>query len=208
MKRRPFLLLDLGQTLVRFDWKEAAQRFTQRTTRPVDLTVEFLCQRCLYVEYELGRVGSREFFFELRRATGFDGTLEEVEEIFCSIFSPWPEREAILAKLLPRFTIAIVSNTSPAHAFYLEKTLPWLSRLPHRFYSFQLGHRKPSSHFYLAVLSQLGCRPWHTILVDDRPENCVGAQKVGIPAVCVSPEECLGEVLARSGLPMVGDLDT
>jgi HAD superfamily hydrolase (TIGR01509 family) len=198
--KQQILLLDLGQTLVRFDWNEAACRFKGKSSSLDPFSVELLAARCKYLEYELGRIGSKEFFFELRRALGFDGTLEEVEEIFCAIFKPWPEREKVLAELQDRFVVAIVSNTCAAHVAYLERALPWLSDIPHRFYSFRIGERKPLPGFYLSVLSQLQCRPWHAVLVDDRPDNCAGALKVGIPALCVSPEDCLRRALSQAGV--------
>jgi putative hydrolase of the HAD superfamily len=49
-----------------------------------------------------------------------------------------------------------------------------------RFYSYELGVRKPEPQIYRLALTRAGLTPEETLLIDDRLENIVGARAVGM----------------------------
>jgi putative hydrolase of the HAD superfamily len=185
------ILLDLGNTLLRFSWEPAMRRMCPGSTEPVAQFVERLGSAAGYLEYEAGRVGDDEFFARLRAAMGYEGGEAELRAAYVEIFTRMPEREALVERLGERYRLAVVSNTSAAHVRYFEREYPFIRAIEQRFYSCELHELKPDRGYYEAVIAAMGVAPERMVFVDDRADNCAGAAACGLVALHVGPDEDL-----------------
>ena len=90
MSTPSIVVFDLGKVLVDFDYSIAARKVAAHSARAVEHLRSFLESSPLLVQYETGRLTRGEFFAEICRATGFQGTLAEFGEFFADIFTAIP----------------------------------------------------------------------------------------------------------------------
>ena len=81
------VVFDLGRVLVDFDYSIAASRIAAQSRLSAAEVGVLVAESSLIVDYELGRIGRREFFEQVCRATGFRGTIDEFVGFF-DIFTP------------------------------------------------------------------------------------------------------------------------
>lgn len=96
---------------------------------------------------------------------------------------PDPGSLALVERLVARGTgVALLSNAPIGLAAAIDG-LPWMQAVGQRFYSCRLRVAKPDPRAYWAVLSELGVAPGDAFLIDDRPANVAGAERVGVPSL-------------------------
>ena len=110
------------------------------------------------------------------------------------------ENEALLGELRQRGV--------PMHA--LSNYRPWYARIEARlslsrflewsFVSCDTGVRKPDPRAYLGAARRLGVSPGECLFVDDRPENCTGAEAAGMPAILFEGAASLRQALTTRGI--------
>jgi putative hydrolase of the HAD superfamily len=111
---------------------------------------------------------------------------------------PDPAALRLVERLLGRGTeVALLSNATAGLAAAIDE-LPWMQAVRRRFYSCRLRVAKPDPRAYWAVLAQLGVHPDDAFLVDDRPANVAGAERVGIPSLLFTTAQ---EAAVRLGIP-------
>jgi putative hydrolase of the HAD superfamily len=194
-----WVLLDLGQTVVRFDWRRALAALHKLGAR-AHLNVAEFADDPLFHDFESGRITPEPFFIELGRRIGCPAPWTVLEEAYSDIFIPWPERENLMPRLAPHYRLAAASNTCISHINWLAPRSTVLNHFHERFYSYELGERKPNARFYEMILEKLGASADNCLFVDDRHDNIQGAGAVGIRVLHVSPEEDLGERLKQVGV--------
>lgn len=178
------IFFDLGMVLFTFDWGIATPRFASFNGGNQSSVQSFLAHQ-FHIDYELGLLSDQEFYQRAREHMGFRGSFDQFRDIWCNIFSEisgTAARARQLAAVLPAY---VISNTNPLHIAFLEAREPLFQVFRRRFYSYQLGIRKPESRLYLAMLEQAGVDAPHALLVDDKLENVQGARAVGMQALYV-----------------------
>ena len=79
--------------------------------------------------------------------------------------------EPCLAELRARGVRVGIASNFDSRLRTICRDLPPLDRYPHLFISSELGHRKPSVHFFRAIEQELELPPERLLLVGDTPEN-------------------------------------
>ena len=81
-------------------------------------------------------------------------------------------------------TLYILSNYSQ---FMLDQTrpgkMPFLKNMDGVIFSCEVQQIKPEADIYETLLSRFGLKPEESVFLDDRPENCEAARKLGIHAI-------------------------
>ena len=166
------IVFDLGKVLVDFDYAIAAQRISARGNTSLAEIAKFVSQSRLFDQYESGVVTTQEFFDQIRRATGFRGTLAEFGECFADIFvqiEPMVELHAALRQRnLPAY---IFSNTNELAAEHIRRTFPFYADFDGFVLSYQHGFMKPDPRLYEIVEKACARRGAEILYLDDRPEN-------------------------------------
>lgn len=132
-----------------------------------------------------------------------DACFEELFEHFgrAEAWSCFPDVEETLTALKERgFHLAVASNFD-RRLHTICDGLPELRPLDLRIISSEVGYRKPSLHFYRALIESCGGRPEEIVMVGDDFENDIaGARQAGLQAI-----ELIRRGEAR-GASRIGDL--
>jgi putative hydrolase of the HAD superfamily len=74
----------------------------------------------------------------------------------------------------------IASNQQTQRANFMSTVLGHASMFDGELYSCNLGGAKPSESFFELALKAVGAEASSTLFIDDRPENVLGAHRVGL----------------------------
>jgi len=163
---------DLGKVLVEFDYAIAGRKIAARATMAATELGQFLIHVPLIIRYETGQLSSREFFEEVRAASGFLGDLEEFASLFADIFTPIEEMVRLQAELRARgLRTYIFSNTNELAIRFIRRNFPFFQNFDGYILSYEHGSMKPDAHLYEVVEARSGCRGPEILYLDDRPEN-------------------------------------
>jgi HAD superfamily hydrolase (TIGR01509 family) len=187
----PAIVFDLGKVLVDFDYTPATQKIAARSTQPpVDLH-SHVGGSPLLVQYETGLITRREFFEEVRRATGFHGDLKEFGDFFADIFTPIPTMIELHTELRRRgIPTYIFSNTNDLAIEHIRRNFPFFQNFDGYIFSYEVKAMKPAAKIYEALEAMTGRRGADILYIDDRPENiAVGAARGWRTVLHETPEQ-------------------
>lgn len=115
-----------------------------------------------------------------------DGRRYDIEGLRASLRSAYrllPGIAALLDRLREaQVAMHVVSNYTPWYSM-IEDAVTLSEWMPWSFVSCELGVRKPDAGFYAAVLERLDVRPQSCVFIDDREQNCAGAEVAGMHAI-------------------------
>lgn len=195
MPKPEVVVFDLGKVLVDFDYSIIAGRLKSRASVPLEDVATRLDQSPLLVAYETGRITTPEFFTEVQKLTGYQGTLEEFAVEFGDIFSPIDEMIALQGRLreqgIPTY---IFSNTNELAVRHITSAYPFFSGFNGYVYSHEVGHLKPDAPIYEAVEGMTGKSGDAIVYLDDRAENIAAGAARGWQAIL---HETPAKTLAR-----------
>lgn len=198
------VIFDLGKVLVDFDYSRAAKAIAARGTVTPEIINALINQSPLLVRYELGKMSDKEFFNEVRLATGFKGEFEEFGPLFGDIFSAMPPMIELHGELqksgIPTY---IFSNTNPLAVAHIRRTFPFFSRFDDYIFSFEHGVMKPGAGLYEVVERKSKRRGEQILYIDDRAENvAAGAARGWRVILQETPEKTMAEIRRLGLLPM------
>lgn len=177
---RSALLSDVGKVLIDFDFSIAARRLAERCDHPAE-TVMTLFDG-IKLPYEDGRMDDATFVREAIAATGFRGSPEEFEAVWCEIFTQNEPMHATLGALAGRLPMFLLSNTSGLHKDYFLRTFPVFRLFQGGVYSYSAGCSKPGEEIFHQAIAQLDLDPARTFYIDDLEANIATAARLGFRA--------------------------
>jgi len=208
MPRPKAVVFDLGKVLVDFDYSIAGRRIAARGKLSAAEVQSFIDHSPLLFRFETGLMSQDQFFEEVRRATGFDGTRDEFTGFFSDIFSPIPPMLRLHAALRERCVpVYLFSNTNELAVGHIRKHFPFFSQFDGYICSYEHGAMKPDAKLYEVVERASGLAGSGLFYLDDRPENVAAGALRGWQAVLHESAEKSHRALAASGLlpaPAVG----
>jgi HAD superfamily hydrolase (TIGR01509 family) len=166
------VVFDLGKVLVDFDYTIAARRIAARGTMTLPEIAQYINQSALFVQYELGRITTQQFYAEICRVTGFRGPLAEFGDCFADIFVPIEPMTQLQVTLRKRgMTTYVFSNTNELAAEHIRRRFPFYANFDGYILSYQHGAMKPDARLYEVVERKSAHRGAEMLYLDDRPEN-------------------------------------
>jgi HAD superfamily hydrolase (TIGR01509 family) len=195
MSKPEVVVFDLGKVLVDFDYSLVANRLKARSTADIGAVAARLDQSTLLVEYETGRISTDQFFAQIRKLTGYDGTLEEFAVAFGDIFSPIEEmiewQATLKSRGVPTF---IFSNTNELAVRHITGAFPFFGGFDAYVYSHEVGSMKPDAKIYEAVEAATNRSGKQILYIDDKIENFEGGRSRGWHTIHhVTPGETLAQ---------------
>ncbi len=195
MSKPEVVVFDLGKVLVDFDYSLVAKRLKARSTADIGAVAARLDQSTLLIEYETGRISTDEFFAQIRKLTGYTGTLDEFAVAFGDIFSPIEEmiewQATLKSRDVPTF---IFSNTNELAVRHITSAFPFFGGFNHYIYSHEIGSMKPAAKIYEAVEAATNRSGKQILYIDDKIENIEGGRSRGWHTIHhVTPRETLTE---------------
>lgn len=193
---------DLGKVLLHFDWSIAIERICRKSPLTPDGVRQITAADPDIIAYEIGAIPTEVFFQHQKQSLQFDGTPEELQQIWTEIFTPLEKHVEIARKVAATYKVAIISNTNAAHIGYAEAQYSFFEIFPIRIYSHQVGVMKPRREIYEAALQRLNTSATRCLFLDDLAENLEGAAQVGFRTIHITPEIDLVAALREQGVQL------
>ncbi len=95
--------------------------------------------------------------------------------------------------------VHLATNQEMHRSAYMRDTLGYDRLFERSFYSYEVGHAKPSGRFFETVLERLGARGAEVLFIDDVAENVEAARRVGLHAEHWSLERGHDRLVAALG---------
>ena len=187
-RRITHLFFDLGNVLVGLRSGEKLKALARRSGQNVEAFCEKIWSHERAHDYERGRHTCDEYFTLLAEDLDLTHAQQELQEAFCDIFYPLPERVAIARQLAKQYPLALISNTCASHIQHLEATCDFFPLFQHRIYSHKVGCRKPHPDIYEKALQATGAKAESSLFIDDLAENLETPRKSGWRTLHLPPE--------------------
>jgi len=153
-------------------------------------------------DWQEGRMTPRQWHEHLTRRLGVAIDFAEFRGAWNGALDPVTILDDdLFAALGTRCRLALLSNTDPLHAEYLDRHFSFGRYFSARIYSCAVGLSKPSPAIYKAALDALGVAPADALYIDDIPEYAAAARELGIDAIRFEDSPQLIRELKARGLP-------
>jgi len=151
---------------------------------------------------ETGRWSKKQFYDHFKAVCKCDVIEEEIVDAWCDMINEFPhERLWLVRQLSQKYSLYLLSNTNVFHIKHFEKDFKNRYHFPlHQlfkkvYYSSEIGLRKPDAECFLHVLNDAGLKPEETVMIDDREDNCLAAESVGMKSIKVPENSGLEAVI-------------
>jgi len=181
------IFFDIGNVLVGLRSGKKLEALAHRSNKSVADFCEKIWSHERAHDYERGRHTCDEYFALLAEDLDLAHAQQELQEAFCDIFYPLPERVALARQLAKHYPLALISNTCASHIQHLEATCDFFPLFHHRIYSHEVGCRKPHPDIYKKALTEAGSTPETSLFIDDLAENLEIPRKSGWKTIHLPP---------------------
>lgn len=204
-KTPKFIYFDLGNVLLFFDHHRACRQLAQLTGASEQQIWNTLFASGLELEYEAGRISSRQVHQAFLEATRSKLDFDAFALAFSDIFEVNVPMKAILGQLkFCKYRLGLLSNTNDMH--WRLFTDGRYSLLPDAFeqrvLSHEVGAVKPDAAIFQAAIERAGVAPGEIFYMDDIPGHVAGARAVGIDAVQFTDSTSLLVEMRRRGIEL------
>jgi len=189
------IFFDLGKVLIDYDFNLAAYRVAQRSHLDAEKILEGIYPPELIAAYEGGKITCQDFFTQSKELTAFDGTWEELHDVWIDIFSPMDDHIQMARQLAQYYPLGLISNISESHVRYVESHFDFFPIFRKLFYSCRVGHVKPHPEIYQYALAEMKADRFETLFIDDKEENIMAASKMGWQTIHLRPDVNLKHAL-------------
>lgn len=147
-------------------------------------------------QYEIGAMNSVQFMNGLRNFLGTDISIQTLTNLFFLSDQPEHNMIYIIRKLSEYFEIAILSNSNPLLTNKIKHD-SYFRNIRVKVFSDEIHIRKPDPRAYEYTLKLLEYYPNECIFVDDKEENVVMANKLGMEGILYKghPRDLYAEIM-------------
>ncbi len=179
------VVFDVGNVLIRVSYDRISEQIGRHSPLAPAEIHRYLVGTDLEFDSETGKYDSREHFRRIReRIRGAaDWRYEQFAAEFKSGLEMTADGEAAVRFAAAHRRVFLMSNTPYLHALWIfEQEV--LATLPEQhFFSFREGIMKPDPRLWNILFARTGLTPACCLFIDDNPENCEGAARLGVQAV-------------------------
>jgi putative hydrolase of the HAD superfamily len=199
---RAVVVFDIGGVLVEVDDAACPEHLAAAAGREPEQVAKLLHGSGLYDRFDTGDLNFDDLRRELRQVLDAPRlTSKQVSAAWqASIKTVCPVLAPIAARLGAAGRLAYASNNNPIHFPIVRERLS-AAGVPDNvpaLLSFEIGVRKPDAEFYLGI-KQLPIGAC-LVFIDDRIDNVIAAEKVGLPAWHHTDPQATAELLHRLGV--------
>jgi glucose-1-phosphatase len=198
------VILDLGGVLVDINPQKTYSALKRIISSEESYSIQWDKIPEIVVSMETGRLTKHEFIDQIKKVCKPDVIEEEIIDAWCAMILEFPHDRVEMVKLLSeKYQVYLLSNTNAFHIKYFEKEFKnryhiSLHQLFSKvYYSSEIGFRKPDIESYHYVLKDAGIIAEETIMVDDREDNCIMAESIGMRSVKVPENSGLEAVIEQ-----------
>ena len=173
------VLFDLGKVLIHFNFEPAFRRLSKHCDRSPKEIEDFFIQSGLEVLYDGGRISSRAFYGNIKKALGLRMGFPAFRDTWNHIFTPVPGMKPLVEKLGKRYRLVLISNTNAMHFAYARKRYAVLKNFDRFIVSYKEKVRKPDERIYRLAAKACKARPSEIFYIDDRADLTQAADELG-----------------------------
>ena len=195
-----FLYFDLGKVLLDFSVERMCRQMGEAGGVDPDRVREVLFAGGLQLQYETGRLSSREFYEDFCRRTGSRADGDALARACDDIFWPIPSMLPVVAQLAAAgHRLGILSNTCEGHWRHCYSRYTILREYFSVYaLSYEIGACKPDAAIFRRAAELAGVSPEEIFYTDDLAGHIAGAKAAGFDAVVyTSTAELVGEMHRR-----------
>jgi glucose-1-phosphatase len=181
------VVLDLGGVLVDIDPAKTLNAMMMLIDPKTSLKPDWAELNNVVHAMEVGKWSQEEFILKMKEVCRPNVAEAEIRDAWCVMLLHFPSLRVDMVRLLSdRYRVFLLSNTNEIHVNYFEQQFEQRYGFSMHclfekvFYSNKIGCRKPDAEAFLHVLNNAGLNPTETVMVDDRLDNCQGAEAVGM----------------------------
>lgn len=174
------VLFDLGKVILHFDFTPAFRKLSDACLKTPNEIDDYFRRSGLEVLYDGGKITSKKFYQEVKKALGHELTFDEFKDIWNEIFEPNQKIVALIGRLKKQYKLVLISNTNAMHFEYIVKRYPVLGHFDKHILSYKEKVRKPDERIYRAAIRACGAMPHEILYIDDRPDLTEAAQGIGL----------------------------
>lgn len=110
------------------------------------------------------------------------GTVDEVLEVWHDIVID-PDALALVTRARDAgLTVGLATNQQSYRGTHMRDILDFDRHFDHTYYSYEVGHAKPSAEYFGHIVAVLGVPADRVAFIDDAPANVTGARAAGLRA--------------------------
>jgi putative hydrolase of the HAD superfamily len=196
------VILDLGGVLVDINPQKTYSALKRILSLEKSGSIQWDEIPEIVLAMETGRWKKHEFIDQIRKVCKPDVIDVEIIDAWCAMILEFPhDRVEMVKSLSEKYRVFLLSNTNAFHIKYFEKEFKnryhfSLHQLFSKvYYSSEIGFRKPDIESYHYVLNDAEIKAEETVLVDDREDNCLIAELLGMKSLKVPEKSGLEAVI-------------
>jgi putative hydrolase of the HAD superfamily len=182
------LFFDFGKVIRVTSWRRVAARL--RPLLPeLDKAALLKVVFPKFLEYEAGQVTTQAFWAHVARGLGLNPPERHVETLssqYLHVLAGYEMKMLSLIRDLAEektWEMAILSNSAPELAHYIEEDSILRNYFPFFFFSCHIGVRKPDPGIYRTAMRTLGRKPGECLFIDDQLPNVEAALELGFKTI-------------------------
>ena len=173
------ILFDLGKVIVHFNFDPAFLRLSKNSGLSTKEIEDYFVSSGLEVLYDGGKISSRRFYGEVKKALGLKLSYARFRKIWNEIFTPKKEMVDLIAKLSKNHRLVLISNTNAMHFNYILKKYPVIQKFDRLILSYKEKTRKPDERIYRKAAQACRAKPEEIYYIDDRRDLTGAAEELG-----------------------------
>lgn len=196
------VILDLGGVLVDIDPENTIDALKRIMLPDLLQSIDWESTHKVVFDMEVGNLNKTQFFDHFKKVCKSNVIEEEIVDAWNAMVLEFPHERVEMVKLLgEKYNLYLLSNTNVFHIncfesdFKFRYNFPMKKLFKNMYYSSEIGLRKPSSECFQYVLEHSGLKPEETLMVDDREDNCLAAESVGMYSLKVPENSGLEAVI-------------
>ena len=174
---RPALLFDIGNVLLRFDFRVAAQRFSELSDASATDVLGLMSP--FKEDLESGAIDDATFTQLATERIGFRGSVEQFAHIWGDIFEANEPMVAHLDELVSLHPCYLFSNTNGLHKDFFMQRFPFFAKFAGGIFSHEARAMKPHEPIYRHAIEKFDLDPAQTFYIDDLADNIATGQRLG-----------------------------
>lgn len=181
-------LFDIGKVLVDFDFAKQLEAIAEASERPGGIFSEK--DQEMQDAVERGGISDEAFVSYLNESKGLSWGVGELIHIWGGTYTTNEAGRRLFSDAVQAgVPVYLLSNLAQHHADALEGNWPdFFDDVAGRFFSYEMGVRKPEPEIYRQTLAGLGVAGEQCFFIDDMAENVKAARDAGIQAYHFIPE--------------------
>lgn len=195
------IIFDVGQVLVKYDWETFLKGFgfpQEKYERIADATF----RGPVWNERDRGALEEEEYIRQMiELAPEYADDIREVMRRTPETISAMDYTQTWVKYLKNQgYHLYILSNYSNYMMEHNRPQMGFLKYMDGVIFSCQVGAIKPEPEIYRTLLERFHLKPGKCVFLDDRDENCEGARKLGIRAICFKNFKQAARELEKMGV--------